>query len=112
MTDVIGVHDHDHAFDVHHNFYHSTTAPTVYAISSAASLPFVTGSSNIYVLPSDKAFSAPTDGNPVAFAAFASTIGDTTSVFHTATATGPSPSVHNDAYTKYATERKAGTIGY
>ena len=106
MTDVIGVHDHDHTIDVHHNFYHGTTAATAYAISSAASLPFVTGSSNIYVLPSDQAFSAPTDGSPVAFAAFSSTIGDTTSVFHTATAAGASASVHNDTYTKITTSER------
>jgi hypothetical protein len=112
MTDVIGVHDHGHALNVHHNFYHSTTAATVYAISSAASLPFVTGSSNMYLLPSDTMFSTPTDGSAVAFAAFAASIGDTTSVLHTTTTSGTNLSVHNDAYSKYATERKAGSIGY
>ncbi len=113
LTDVIGVREHNHLFDVHHNFYQSPAASTAYEISATASLPFVSGSQNLYLMPTDGTFfSDPTAGSALPFAAFSSSIGDATSVFHAATAASDGVSVYNQAYEEYAVGQGADPVGY
>jgi hypothetical protein len=113
MSDIHGVHDHDHLLDFHHNFVHSTQSSTAYAISFAQSLPYLSGSWNLYDLPAGMKFATdPNQGQSLDFAPFAAKIGDATSQRSVAKGTGTALTVHAQAYEQFQTEREANTIGF
>lgn len=113
LTDINGLHDHDHIFDFHHNFVHEPTSATAYEVSFEESLPFIGGSWNIYDLPAGAAFATSTGkAGTLDFAAFAKKIGDTTSTRSVTQVTGTTLADHQKAYEQHEAARVANGIGF